>query len=242
MPAFVSREDHLYYLPTPSGDLATLSEEESHHLIAVMRGRVGDRIRLTDGKGVFYDAEVVETAKRSAVVRLLASHSAAPPLSRLHIGIAPTKQIDRFEWFLEKATELGVHAITPLLCSRSERTALRIERLEKRLIAALKQSQQAWLPRLLPLTPVAEVIRRAEEPVCAIAWCGDTPRTALAQLWRPRTDTIVLIGPEGDFTTEEVALAQAQGFTPIHLGQARLRTETAGLLVAAAHRLYVQQG
>lgn len=231
------RDDQLYFITKPSGELIALDEEESRHLLTVMRGRVGERLRLTDGQGAFYEAELAETSKRQAYVRILATHPIAPPTGRLHIAIAPTKHIDRFEWFLEKAAELGVSRITPLLCQRSERTTLRLDRLEKILIAALKQSLQAWMPQLQPLTPLAEVVQRAEEPIRAIAWCGEGPRQPVQTLLQPHTDALILIGPEGDFTPEEVALARAHGFPAAHLGRSRLRTETAGMLVAAAYRL-----
>ncbi len=230
-------DTHLYYVSQPTGNLVSLDEEESRHLLTVMRHRTGDTVRLTDGQGMFYDAELVEATRRQAFVRVVASYPAPTPTSRLHVAIAPTKQIDRFEWFLEKATELGVGRITPLLCQRSERTSLRTERLEKILIAALKQSLQAWLPQLQPLTPLADVVRQAVEPVRCIAWCSHTVRTPLQQLLRPGVDALVLIGPEGDFTLEEVALAQAHGLAAVSLGTSRLRTETAGLLAAAAYRL-----
>ncbi|MCS7037275.1 MAG: RsmE family RNA methyltransferase [Saprospiraceae bacterium] len=233
------RDDQLYFIAKPSGEFLALDEEESRHLLTVMRGRIGERVRLTDGRGTFYEAELVEASKRQAYVRILETHAVPPPPGRLHLAIAPTKHIDRFEWLLEKATELGVWRITPLLCQRSERTALRMDRLEKILIAALKQSFQAWMPQLHPLTPLAEVVRHAEEPIRAIAWCGEGPRQPLQTLLRPRTDTLILIGPEGDFSLEEVALAQTHGFAAVSLGASRLRTETAGMLAAAAYRLLV---
>lgn len=234
-------DTHLYYVPKPTGDLVALDEEESRHLLTVMRRRTGDLVQLTDGQGVFYDAELVEATKRQAYVRVIATHSVPAPAGRLHVAIALTKQIDRFEWFLEKATELGVGRITPLLCHRSERTSFRAERLEKILVAALKQSLQAWLPQLQPLTPLADVVKQAAEPVRGIAWCGDFARTPLQRLLRPGVDALVLIGPEGDFTLEEVALAQAHGFVAVSLGASRLRTETAGLLTAAAYRLLLSE-
>ncbi len=231
------RDDQLYFITKPSGELTALDEYESRHLLTVMRGRVGDRLRLTDGQGAFYEAELTELSKRQAYVRILSVHPVAPPMGQLHIAMAPPKHIDRFEWFLEKAAELGVSRVTPLLCQRSERTILRPDRLEKILIAALKQSLQAWMPQLQPLTSLAEVVQRAEEPLRIIAWCGEGPRQAIQTLLQPNTNTLILIGPEGDFTPEEVALAQTHGFAAVSLGRSRLRTETAGMLVAAAYRL-----
>ncbi len=233
----MSGDNSLYYFSAPVSDVVALDEDESRHVLAVMRHRVGDRLRLTDGRGAWYEGELVEADKRRAYVRLLRKHMSPRPEGQLHIGIAPPKQIDRFEWFLEKATELGVSTITPLLCQRSERTSLRLDRLEKLLVAALKQSLRVWLPRLDAPTPLPQLLRQAAQPVRGIAWCDEEPRTPLVCFLRPDADVLVLIGPEGDFSAEEVALARECGFVPLSLGPARLRTETAGLLVVAAYQL-----
>ncbi|MBK9338091.1 MAG: 16S rRNA (uracil(1498)-N(3))-methyltransferase [Lewinellaceae bacterium] len=227
--------NQLFYTTKVENGLADLDEEESRHLLTVLRRQPGDRLRLTDGKGFFYEAELAGASKKHAVVRILETIRVAAPPARLHIAIAPTKNIDRFEWFLEKATEIGVQEITPLLCRRSERTSIRHDRLEKILVSAMKQSLQGHLPRLNPLTPFAEVVRRATEPLRCIAWCAEIPAPHLTTFLRPATDTLVLIGPEGDFTPEEVALAQ--NFVEVGLGPTRLRTETAGLVAVLAFGL-----
>ncbi len=237
----MSGDNSLYYFSTLVGDVVALDEDESRHVLVVMRHRVGDRLRLTDGRGAWYEGELVEADKRQAYVRLLHKYTAPKPKGELHIGIAPPKQIDRFEWFLEKATELGVSAITPLLCQRSERTNLRLDRLEKILVAALKQSLRVWLPRLDAPTPFPQLLGRVTQPVRGIAWCGEELRTPLARFLQPDADMLVLIGPEGDFSAEEVALARERGFVPLSLGAARLRTETAGLLIAASYRLIQEE-
>ena len=228
--------NQLFYAPHIENSLAQLDIEESRHLLTVLRRQVGDRLQLTDGKGFFYEAEIAEAGKKQALVRILKTTSSPEPTARLHIAIAPTKQIDRFEWFLEKATEIGIQEITPLRCKRSERTNIRLDRLEKILVSAMKQSLQSRLPILHPLTNFSELMKKTVEPQRFIAWCPEEPPPHLNNLLQPATDTLILIGPEGDFTPEEVALAQGKGFLPVNLGATRLRTETAGLVgVMAFH-------
>ena len=220
----------LFYTPHIENDLAPLDREESRHLLTVLRKDVGDQLRLTDGKGCFYNAIIAEAGKKQAVVRIVEKIQTPEPPAKLHIAIAPTKQIDRFEWFLEKATEIGIQKITPLLCQRSERKVVRHDRLEKVLISAMKQSLQSRLPQLQALTRFADVVRQNDTPQRFIAWCPNEPLPDLRTLIRPSTDTLILIGPEGDFSPEEIALADENGFTGIGLGSTRLRTETAGLV------------
>jgi len=229
--------NQLFYSNQVKNGLALLDEEESRHLSTVLRRQAGERFLLTDGKGFLYEVELMEVGKKSATARILESRQSPEPPARLHIAIAPTKNIDRFEWFLEKATEIGIHEITPLLCKHSERTSVRQDRLEKILVSAMKQSLQTRLPVLNALTPFPELMRRATEPLRCIAWCADDPQPHLADLIRPGTDTLVLIGPEGDFSPQEVTMAQAAGFTNVGLGPTRLRTETAGLVAVAAFHL-----
>lgn len=229
--------NQLFFSEQIKNGLALLDEEESRHLSTVLRRQPGERLLVTDGKGFLYEAELIESGKKTATARILETKQMPEPPARLHIAMAPTKQIDRLEWFLEKATEIGIGEITPLLCKRSERTTLRQDRLEKILVSAMKQSLQSRLPILNPLTPFAELVRRAKEPVRCIAWCADDPPPHLSALLRPATDTLVLIGPEGDFSPEEVTLAQANGYTGVSLGPTRLRTETAGLVAVMAFHL-----
>jgi len=229
--------NQLFYTTEIENGLARLDAEESRHLLTVLRRQLGDRLQLTDGKGFSYEAEIVEAGKKQAVVRILETRQSPEPAARLHIAIAPTKLIDRFEWFLEKAAEIGIQEITPLLCKRSERTTVRHDRLEKILISAMKQSLQNRLPLLHPLTPFAQVVRQAREPQRFIAWIPDVPPPPLMRQLQAATDTLFLIGPEGDFTAEEVVLAKANGFSPVSLGPTRLRTETAGLVVMMGFHL-----
>ncbi|MBC7774147.1 MAG: RNA methyltransferase, partial [Phycisphaerae bacterium] len=165
--------------------------------------------------------------------------TAAPTLrpARLHIAIAPTKQMERLEWFLEKATEIGVDEITPLLCKRSERETLRLDRLEKILVSAMKQSLRAWLPKLNAPTRFQDFAKKTSETQKRLAWCSDEPLPHLKNTISPQQDTVIAIGPEGDFSPEEVQLALANGFQGVSLGKARLRTETAGLLAVGVFEI-----
>ena len=226
--------NQLFYCPDIQDGFARLDEEESRHLLVVLRRQAGDRLQLTDGKGFFYEAEIAETGKKSALARILERRPTPLPPPALHVAIAPTKQIERFEWFLEKAVEIGVGTVTPLLCRRSERRQIRHDRLEKILLSAMKQSLRATLPQLRPLTEFDALVQNAAEATRCIAWCDDRQNYPhLRELLRPDTPAIVLIGPEGDFMPEEVSLARAHGFAPVSLGPARLRTETAGVFAAA---------
>jgi 16S rRNA (uracil1498-N3)-methyltransferase len=228
----------VFYTPVITDGLARLDEEESRHLLTVLRRKPGDHLQLTDGKGFFYEAELVETGKKHAVARVITA--VEQPLTRagrLHIAIAPTKQIERFEWFLEKATEIGVDTITPLHCQRSERVSVRADRLEKIILSAMKQSLRARLPELRPMTLFGTCVKAAGPIQKRIAWCDDQPMPHLQQTIRSSLDALILIGPEGDFSPEEVQLALGLGFEAISLGAARLRTETAGIMAAAIYNL-----
>lgn len=229
----------LFFAPIIENGFARLDEEESRHLLTVLRRKTGDHLQLTDGKGFLYEAELVEVGKKHATARVLSrvADPHARPL-RLHIALAPTKQIERFEWFLEKATEMGIETITPLLCKRSERETVRIDRLEKVLHSAMKQSLRGFLPQLNDLTPFAKLVKSAGETQKHIAWCAETPLPHLQSvLSTGGGDALILIGPEGDFTPQEVRLALDHGFTGVNLGSARLRTETAGLMAVAVANL-----
>jgi len=222
--------NQLFFTPNIENGLARIDEEESRHLLTVLRRQPGDTLQITDGKGNFYDAEITEAGKKYAMVRILNTISTPEPPARLHIAIAPTKQIERLEWFLEKATEIGIQEITPLLCRRSERTTIRHDRLEKILVSAMKQSLQSRLPHLNALTPFKQCVQRATESRRLIAWCPETALPPLKTQLHAVADTLILIGPEGDFAPEEVTLAENCGFSGVSLGPTRLRTETAGLV------------
>ncbi len=209
----------------------TLTEEESRHCVKVLRMKQGDRIHITDGRGNLYTAEIAKADPRGCVVEIVETLSEYGRRNyRLTMAVAPTKNTDRFEWFLEKATEVGVDTIIPVECANSERRTLKPDRPEKVIVSAAKQSLKAYMPVLEPMTPLREVIERPFEGVKLIAHCRqESGRTDIMKAIPWGTDALVLIGPEGDFTAEEVELALTNGFVPISLGESRLRTETAAL-------------
>lgn len=232
---------NLFHVPDLHSELLELPEEEAHHATHVLRLKVGDRIGLLDGRGTRAEADLLEANKRRVVVRIVERSVHAPERkARIHIAVAPTKQIDRIEWFVEKAVELGVDRITPLLSKRSERSRLRTDRLQRVAISAMKQSQRSWLPQLdEPLTLVA--LLKEELPAQRFfGWC-EGEHASLMESYSADSDALVLIGPEGDFTPEEAEMLRAAGFTAVSIGHARLRTETAAL-AAVAWMSLVQQG
>ena len=226
--------NQLFFTQKIEQGFAHFDEEESRHLVTVLRRKVGDLLELTDGRGFFYEAEIAETGKRHVLARILKTTPAAQEnAAALHLAIAPTKQIERIEWLLEKATEIGIAEITLLHCRHSERDTVRLDRLEKVLVSAMKQSLRAHLPKLNPMVRFQAFVTKVQAEQKYIAWCADTPLPHLKTLLQPGKNALVLIGPEGDFSPEEIQLAEANGFTGVGLGAARLRTETAGLLVVA---------
>ncbi len=231
--------NQLFYTQKIENGFAVFEEEEGRHLLNVLRKKTGDLLQLTDGKGFFYEAELADAGKRQVLARILSKTAVSPRLGRLHIAIAPTKQIERLEWFLEKATEIGVDEITPLICQRSERDVVRLDRLEKILVSAMKQSLRAWLPKLNPPTRFKDFAQKTGEAQKRLAWCSDEPLPHLKDTLHAQQDAVIAIGPEGDFTPEEVKIAIANGFQGVSLGQARLRTETAGLMAVAVFNLNV---
>jgi 16S rRNA (uracil1498-N3)-methyltransferase len=209
-----------------------LDETASRHL-QVLRGKPGDPVTFTAGRGNRYDAVVTGAGKRNYTVRIGEVSFVPPPTPQLDIAISFTKNISRIEWFLEKATEIGISCFTPLLCRRSERAAYNAVRLQKVLVSAMLQSGQCHLPVLQEQLPLPETLREAGScPQRFIAHCGAGPRPYLAGMLQAGRDATVLIGPEGDFTAEEVAAAEQAGYLPVSLGTTRLRTETAGVVAA----------
>jgi 16S rRNA (uracil1498-N3)-methyltransferase len=232
--------NQLFFTKRIENGFAYFDEEEGRHLVTVLRRKVGDRLQLTDGRGFYYEAEISETGKKLVLARILETTAAGSEnISTLHLAIAPTKQIERIEWLLEKATEIGIGEITLLHCQRSERDTVRLDRLEKVLVSAMKQSLRAHLPKLNQLARFQQFVNSVSADQKFIAWCADTPLPHLKNLMQPGKSTVVLIGPEGDFTPEEVRLAEGNGFVGVSLGQARLRTETAGLLTVSMAALAV---
>jgi len=222
---------HLFFISGVQGDTCQLPGEESWHCIKVLRLSPGDTVHLTDGKGNLYEGRLTNADQRGARVEILETK---PALSnhrlKLHIAIAPPKNIDRFEWFLEKATEIGIDEITPLICEHSERDSVKPSRLEKVIVSAMKQSLKTWLPILHEPIPLKSFIRQETHDQKFIAWCDTGTEQELFAAYHKGSDATVLIGPEGDFSSLEVELAMAAGFQPVSLGKSRLRTETAGIV------------
>jgi 16S rRNA (uracil1498-N3)-methyltransferase len=225
-----------FYCPNILSREAMLSPEESAHCVRVLRLGKGVKVQVIDGKGGLFEAVIALPDARQCRLEITSSTILPPARNfNLHIAIAPTKSIDRFEWFIEKAVEIGIDTITPLLCQRSERRVLKTGRLQKLVISTMKQAQVAYLPVLNELTDLEKFIKSysGTHENRFIAHCGDTPRKKLQEAILAGRDTVILIGPEGDFTPEEVELATGNGFIPVKLGPNRLRTETAG--VVACH-------
>lgn len=224
-----------FYIPTFDKEQAeiTLDEDSSRHIVQVLRMQPGEFLRLTDGKGTLLTAVILNSHKNKCRVKI-DSAATIPPGRKVAIAIPPLKNGSRFEWFLEKAAEIGVSEIIPILSQRTERQHLRHDRLHKVLVSALLQSQQAWLPVLHPLTPFSEVLTDTRYDRRLIAHCLEDSRPALPVVTRTgsTSPTLILIGPEGDFSPEEVASAVTKGFISVTLGENRLRTETAGVVAA----------
>lgn len=221
----------LFYEKFTDTNLITLSEPSMHHALHVLRMKTGDPLIVTNGQGMMAECILEQQSKRECsvqVVRLITS-DIEPRTSNLHIAIAFTKNPARIEWFLEKATEIGVQTITPLITKRSEKIYFKRERFEKILVSAMLQSQQCYLPTLNEASSLENVLKGPEE-VKLIAHCeDDSERIHLSECIRAKKNTLILIGPEGDFTNEEINLCLGQKFKPVLLGNHRLRTETAGL-------------
>ncbi len=223
----------LFYAPDLVPPLYTLDEEESKHCIRVLRLKRGDALHLTDGRGTLYRCVVEEENPRHCIVRVVEQVTEYGRMPyRLTMAVAPTKNIDRFEWFLEKATEVGVSEIVPLLCDHSERRSLNMDRCRRVVVAAMKQSLKAYCPVVQPLTPFMEVIGASHDGQRLIAHCDDTNATRhyLPQVIRRGENLLILIGPEGDFSPSEIEAARAASFEEISLGEQRLRTETAAVV------------
>lgn len=225
-------------------DIAThceLPEEEAKHALRVLRLSVGDPVLLTDGKGFFYKATIESTNPKHCHVSITET-TQQPPLwqTRLHIAVAPTKNMDRMEWFVEKATEIGIDEVSCLQCRYSERKEIKTARLEKIMVSAMKQSQKAYLPCLNEMTPFRSFITRPFDGRKFIAHCEPGEKLLLKDTYLPGQNALILIGPEGDFSPEEINLALANGFEAISLGESRLRTETAALVACHTIRILNQ--
>jgi 16S rRNA (uracil1498-N3)-methyltransferase len=223
----------LFYAPEITLPLYTLTEEESKHCIRVLRMSVGDKLHLTDGRGTIYHCKVVDDNVKRCTVEVVESFAEYEKMSYgLTMAVAPTKNIDRFEWFLEKATEVGITEVYPLLSEHSERKEIKHDREEKVITAAVKQSLKAYHPTLHPMTRFKDIVTMPFDGDKFIAHCDSEmgEREYLGKLIKKSGNSLILIGPEGDFSKEEITFALSNGFKAITLGKERLRTETAAVV------------
>lgn len=230
---------NIFYKPNIISDHLILDQKESIHCIKVMRYRTGDQVRLIDGVGGFYLAEIENEDHKACGVRIIKKVENYECLPyELNIAIAPTKSMDRFEWFIEKATEIGITSITPLYCARSERKNIRLDRIRKVAVSAMKQSVKAYLPIINEPTDYDNWLEQQYIGTKFIAHCMEPPGRDIRTVGLSEQITI-MIGPEGDFSPEELSRAVDNNFTPLSLGNYRLRTETAGIVACSAVSLRV---
>lgn len=221
---------HLFLSDTTQGPYATLPPEESKHCVRVLRMQLGDELYVTSGDGTMCRARIANpdpTACQVEITERLPNYDARP--FKLHMAVAPTKNNARMEWFVEKAVEIGVDRITPVICQHSERSTLNTDRLRKIALSAMKQSLQATLPQIDPPTPLTRLLDEPLPTCPLVCDCVGDDRRTLHQLYTPGTDALVLIGPEGDFSPDEINRCLSLGIQPVTLGNNRLRTETAAL-------------
>ncbi len=204
--------------------------EESKHILKVLRKKEGDILNITNGKGFLFKAEILIADSRKCKARITSIKKTIPKRYKLHLVVAPTKMNDRYEWFLEKATEIGVDEITPIICERSERKTIKLERMERVLQSAMKQSLQAFLPKLNPMISYQGFMEKEVKGFRFIAHCDDGEKMEFKRRAVADRDIVILIGPEGDFTKTEISEAKSKGYVPVSLGMNRLRTETAAIV------------
>jgi len=208
----------------------TFEREESKHIVKVLRKDIGDTLYITNGKGSLFTAEISVPNINKCTAKIISQKQQPKRDYNLHLAVAPTKMNDRYEWFLEKATEIGIDSITPIICDHSERKVIKPERFERILQSAMKQSLNCYLPNLNDAISFQDFINLDFEGDLFIAHCEETDRISLKQQLNPKTDVTILIGPEGDFSVKEITEALKNNFIPVTLGETRLRTETAAIV------------
>jgi len=227
----------LFYIQNPESEII-LSAEESKHAAKVLRKNEGDILNFTNGKGYFYKAKITVADTRKCRLQVVSTEQKEKQHNyHLHIAIAPTKNMDRYEWFLEKATEIGIDEITPIICRRSERKVIKTERCNRILLSAMKQSLKFHLPKLNEAISLNDFIKQDFEGTKYIAHCEEGNKTELKEKKKEKR-TLILIGPEGDFSPTEIEMALQNQFKAVSLGTSRLRTETAGII--AAHTINIK--
>jgi 16S rRNA (uracil1498-N3)-methyltransferase len=228
----------VFYAPDITGNTYTLDEKESKHLIRVLRMTKGASVRLIDGKGNLYEGIISNPDQNKCSVEISGKTENFEKRNyRLHVAISPLKNPERFEWFIEKSVEIGIDEITPLLCRNTEKSGIKSERINKLIISAMKQSLKATKTILNEPSSFKDFINNDLKGIRMIAHCDHSDeRKKVSEVYQKNNNSVFLIGPEGDFTKDEIDSAVRRGFLPVHLGPSRLRTETAG--VAACHSIY----
>ena len=227
----------LFYNPDINSASAAFSfdKEESKHIVKVLRKKEGDILHVTNGLGFLFLTEIILATDKKCTVKIVETKQQQPADFYLHLAVAPTKMNDRFEWFLEKATEIGIHEITPIICEHSERKVVKNERFDKIIQSAMKQSLQYFLPKLNEPISFKEFIHLQHDGNLYIAHCEETEKKLLKEVIQPKKKYTLLIGPEGDFSEREIKTALENNYIPVSLGNTRLRTETAA--VVACHSI-----
>ncbi len=225
-------EMQLFYDPNLDNSVSqfSLGAEESGHIVKVLRKKAGDELQITNGKGYLFKVELLEANIEHCRVEVIATHKEHEKMHSLHLAVAPTKMNDRFEWFLEKVTEIGINEITPIICERSERKVIKRERMERVIQSAMKQSLRTFLPKLNEAVPYSDFVAREHKGLLFIAHCENEEKMDLKRCVAADHNVTILIGPEGDFAPSEIDEAYHSGFLPVSLGDARLRTETAAIV------------
>lgn len=225
----------LFYNPNISENDTSFNfdKDESRHIVKVLRKNTGDVLQITNGKGWLFEGELILANIKNCSVNITSKALKEKRSYNLHLAVAPTKINDRYEWFLEKATEIGIETITPIICDHSERKMVKTERFEKIIQSAMKQSLHCFLPKLNKPVAFKDFISHTFSGQKFIAHCEETDKTSLKSQLQTHQDCIILIGPEGDFSVKEIEIALQHNFIPVTLGETRLRTETAAL--AACH-------
>ncbi len=222
----------LFYNPNINETTESFSfdKEESKHIIKVMRKKGGDILHVTNGLGFLFTTEIILGSDIKCTVKIVSFEKSPLPKYQLHLAVAPTKMNDRYEWFLEKATEMGISEITPIICDHSERKFVKTDRFDKIIQSAMKQSLQVYLPKLNEPITFKEFLKTTPDGLLLIAHCEETDKKTLKSVLKPNENATLLIGPEGDFSNKEIALALEKKYVPVSLGNTRLRTETAAIV------------
>ena len=223
----------LFYNPalTESTENFTFDREESKHIVKVLRKKEGDILHVTNGLGEIFTVEIIIGMDTKCQVKIISTEKQQPLRYQLHLAVAPTKMNDRYEWFLEKATEIGVTSITPIICDRSEKKFVKNDRFEKIIQSAAKQSLHSYFPILNEAVSLKDFIKlNTNTGTLLIAHCEETNKKSLKETVKKETEITLLIGPEGDFSENEIKLALENGYIPVTLGDTRLRTETAAIV------------